>query len=134
VSAPQPPAGRLSETGRQIPFCHYRPHVETTTNEIAATAKTIIATGNAALDRIGKLGAKDVNFHQHFVALDDLNYQIGLGAGRLSLIEQTSTNAAVRDAATGASKQLSTWRGPGLPRGCLSGVEKLRRHPAAVER
>ena len=85
------------------------PTFETTTNEIAATAKSIIATGNAALDRIGKLGAKDIDFANTVVALDNLGYQIGLGANRLSLIEQTSTNAAVRDAATDAIKSLSQW-------------------------
>lgn len=85
------------------------PTFETTTNEIAATAKSIIATGNAALDRIGKLGAKDVDFTNTVIALDNLGYEIGLGANRLSLIEQTSTNAAVRDAATDAIKQISEW-------------------------
>jgi thimet oligopeptidase len=85
------------------------PTFETTTNEIAATAKNIIATGNAALDRIGKLGPKDVTFTATVAALDNLGYEIGLGANRLSLIEQTSTNAAVRDAATDASKLISEW-------------------------
>ena len=85
------------------------PTFETTTNEIAATAKRLIATGDAALDRIGKLGTKDVNFTNTVIALDNLGYEIGLGANRLSLIEQTSTNAAVRDAATDAIKQISEW-------------------------
>ena len=85
------------------------PTFETTANEVAATAKNIIATGDAALDRIGKLGAQEVNFTNTFIALDDLDYQINLGVNRLSLIEQTSTNAAVRDAATDAVKKLSEW-------------------------
>jgi len=38
-----------------------------------------------------------------------LNFHIGLAASRLSLIEQTSTNADVRDAATDAIKSLSQW-------------------------
>jgi thimet oligopeptidase len=85
------------------------PTFETTTNEVIATAQKTIADGNATLDRIGKLGADAVNFNNTVVALDDLGYEIGLGANRLSLIEQTSTNAAVRDAATDAIKQLSEW-------------------------
>jgi thimet oligopeptidase len=85
------------------------PTFETTANEVAATAKNIIATGDAALDRIGKLGAQEVNFTNTFIALDDLDYQINLGVNRLSLIEQTSTNANVRDAATDAVKELSEW-------------------------
>ena len=85
------------------------PTFETTTNEVAATAKSTIAAGNAALDRIGRLGAPEVNFTNTFIALDDLDYQIGLSVNRLSLIEQTSTNADVRDAATDAVKELSEW-------------------------
>ena len=42
-------------------------------------------------------------------ALDDLGYEADTAANRLGLIEQTSTNAAVRDAATDAIKKLSEW-------------------------
>ena len=85
------------------------PVFETTTNEVAATVAKTIADGNAALDRIGKLGENKVRFKNTFVALDDLNFQIGRASDRLSLIEQTSTNADVRDAATDAMKRLSEW-------------------------
>ena len=85
------------------------PTFETTTNEIAATANAAIAVGNAALDRIGQLGAGQVTFANTIVALDDLNAELGLASERLGLMEQTSTNAAVRDAATVALKQLSDW-------------------------
>ena len=85
------------------------PVFETTTNEVAATVAKTIGDGNAALDRIGRLGAGEVNFKNTFVALDDLNFQIGRASDRLALIEQTSTNAAVRDAATDAMKRLSEW-------------------------
>jgi len=85
------------------------PTFETTTNQVAAAAKKLIADGNAALDRIGQLTVKQVNFTNTLVALDDLNFQIGLVANRLGLIEQTSTNAALRDAATDAIKELSSW-------------------------
>jgi thimet oligopeptidase len=85
------------------------PTFETTTNEVAATVATTIADGNAALDNIGKLTAAEVNFTNTFIALDDVNFHIGLAEDRLSLIEQTSTNADVRDAATDALKQISEW-------------------------
>ena len=85
------------------------PTFETTTNEVATTVAKTIADGNAALDNIGKLGAGEVIFRNTFVALDDLNFQIGRASDRLGLIEQTSTNAAVRDAATDAIKKLSEW-------------------------
>ena len=85
------------------------PAFETTTNAVAATVAKTIADGNAALDRIGALGAGDVEFRNTFVALDDLNFQIGCASDRLGLIQQTSTNAAVRNAATDAIKRLSEW-------------------------
>ena len=85
------------------------PVFETTTNEIAATVAQTITNGNAALDRIGKLGEDKVRFRNTFVALDNLNFQIGRASDRLALIEQTSTNADVRDAATDAMKRLSEW-------------------------
>jgi thimet oligopeptidase len=85
------------------------PTLETTTNEIAATVAQTIADGNAALDRIGRLSAAAVTFQNTFAALDDLSYQASLAENRLGLIEQTSTNAVMRDAATDAIKQLSEW-------------------------
>jgi thimet oligopeptidase len=85
------------------------PTFETTPEQVAATVKKTIADGNAALDRIGRLAPAEVTFTNTFVALDDLNFQSGGAAERLGLIEQTSTNAAVRDAATDAIKELSAW-------------------------
>ena len=85
------------------------PTFETTTNEVAATVASTIADGNAALDTIGKLTSAQINFTNTFIALDDVNFHIGLASDRLGLIEQTITNAAVRDAATDAIKSLSEW-------------------------
>ena len=85
------------------------PVFETTTNEVTATVAKTIADGNAALDTIGKLTAAQINFTNTFIALDDVNFLIGRTADRLSLIEQTSTNADVRDVATDAIKQISEW-------------------------
>jgi thimet oligopeptidase len=85
------------------------PLFETTTNEIQATLTNIVTAGNAALDRIGKLGPREVVFDKTVRALDNLGFQLGLVDNRLSLIQQTSTNAAVRDAATDALKSLEEW-------------------------
>ena len=85
------------------------PTFETTTHEVAATVAKTIADGNSALDTIGKLTAAQINFTNTFIALDDVNFIIGTASDRLSLIEQTSTNADVRDAATDAIKQISEW-------------------------
>jgi thimet oligopeptidase len=85
------------------------PTFETTTNDVAATVAKTIADGNSALDNIGKLAAAQINFTNTFIALDDVNFIVGTASDRFSLIEQTSTNADVRDAATDAVKQLSQW-------------------------
>jgi thimet oligopeptidase len=85
------------------------PTFETTTNEIAVTLTNTIAAGNAALDRIGGLAPAEINFANTVRALDDLNFQLMLVASRFGLIEQTSTNAALRDAATAAIKDLQAW-------------------------
>ncbi len=85
------------------------PTFETTPEQVAASVDKAIADGNAALDRIGQITPAGATFANTFVALDDLNFRTGGVAERLGLIEQTSTNAAVRDAATDASKKLSAW-------------------------
>ena len=85
------------------------PTFEQTTNDVTATVARTIAEGNTGLDTIGKLTAAQINFTNTFIALDDVNFHIGLASDRLSLIEQTSTNADVRAAATDAIKQLSEW-------------------------
>lgn len=85
------------------------PTFETSTNEILATFTNTLDAGNAALDRIGKVSPGKATFDNTVRALDDLGFQLALVANRLSLIEQTSTNAAVRDAATDTIKRLSAW-------------------------
>jgi thimet oligopeptidase len=85
------------------------PVFETTTNEIAATLTNTIVAGNAALDRIGGLAPAEVNFANTVRALDDLGFQLMRAGNRLDLLKETSTHAAVRDAATEAIKQLREW-------------------------
>lgn len=85
------------------------PWFETTTNEIQATVLDTVRRGNAALDTIGRLGARQVTFDNTVRALDDLAFQLGLSANRLSLIKETSTEAAMRDAATDGIKTLEEW-------------------------
>jgi oligopeptidase A len=85
------------------------PTFETTTNEITATVSKTIADGNSALDRIGKLSAAEVNFTNTIRALDDLGFELSSTDNRLSLIQQTSTNEVIRDAATEAIKGLEAW-------------------------
>ena len=85
------------------------PQFETTTNAIRFNLRQTIAVGNAALDRLGALKPREVTFENTVRALDDIGYQISLTDDRFGLIKETSTNAALRDAATDALKELEEW-------------------------
>ena len=85
------------------------PELETTTNAVNAAVEQTIAKANAALDVIGKLSRTKVTFANTIRALDDLGYEVGLTANRIGLMKETSTNAALREASTEATKVLSEW-------------------------
>jgi thimet oligopeptidase len=85
------------------------PAFEITLEEIRATVTNTIAGGNAVLDRVGRLTPRQVIFGNTVRALDDLGFQLSAVANRLSVIEQTSTNTALRGAATEGIKQLEAW-------------------------
>jgi len=85
------------------------PQFETATNGIRFTLKQTIVVANAALDRIGALKPGEVTFENTVRALDDIGYQISLTDDRFGLIKETSTDAALRDAATDALKELEEW-------------------------
>ena len=85
------------------------PDFETTTNAVELSVKNTIAAANAALDQIGRLPPARVNFNNTLRALDDVNYAIGLTENRLEIIKETSTDAALRDAATDQIKILEEW-------------------------
>jgi Zn-dependent oligopeptidase len=108
----RPPADPLAAFQQRAAKYHSvitLPEFETTPDAIKVTVSQTIAAGNAALDGVGQLRASEVNFHNTIRQLDDIAYLVLRASDRLGLIEQTSTNAAVRDAATEASKQLSDW-------------------------
>jgi thimet oligopeptidase len=85
------------------------PTFETTPEQIRNTVTNAITSGNAALDRIGAIPSGQVTFQNTVRALDDLAFELMSVANRLSVIEQTSTNAALRDAATAAVKEYEAW-------------------------
>jgi thimet oligopeptidase len=85
------------------------PDFETTPEAVKASTDKAIATGNAALDRIGQLDPAHVDFTNTVRALDDLGFQAGLTGNRLSLIKETSTNATMRDVATESIKKFQEW-------------------------
>jgi oligopeptidase A len=113
VPTPKPiPAGSLDQfQQRAAKFNEVvaLPVFETSSNEVVAMVDRTIARGDAALDRVGHLKPEEVDFTNTIRALDDANYAVGTASYRFELISQTSTNAAVRDAATDALKKLSEW-------------------------
>lgn len=85
------------------------PLFETATNQIQTSLQQIIASGNSALDSLAATDLHKVTFQNTAGALDDIAYRIGLTANRFSVIKETSQDAAMRDAATEAVKQLEEW-------------------------
>ncbi len=85
------------------------PDFETSPEELAASVKTAIAQAEAGLARIGGLTPAQVNFTNTVRALDDVNYVIAKTDNRLSVIKETSTNAAMREAATDQVKIIEQW-------------------------
>jgi thimet oligopeptidase len=85
------------------------PDFETTTNAVDVSVKSTIADANAALDQIGRLQPAEANFDNTVRALDDVNYGISLTENRLEIIKQTSTDAALRNAATDKIKVIQEW-------------------------
>jgi Zn-dependent oligopeptidase len=108
-SAPADPLAAFQARAAKYHSIVTVPVFETTPDAVKATVDKTIADGNAALDNVGRLKSGEVNFVNTIRQLDDLNYLIQRASDRLGLIEQTSTNAAVRDAATDAIKKLSDW-------------------------
>lgn len=85
------------------------PTLETDATAVHRAVSNTIARANAALDEIAACSHEKLTFENTIAALDDIAYDIGLTANRLNLIKETSTDLALREAATEAIKKLSEW-------------------------
>jgi thimet oligopeptidase len=85
------------------------PTLETAPADIHRAVSNTISRAEAAFDEIAACSHEKLTFQNTIAALDDIAYDIGLAANRLNLIKETSTNAALREAATDAIKKLSEW-------------------------
>jgi thimet oligopeptidase len=103
------PLGEFEARAARVKSLIQLPRFEVLTNEIQTSVKQTISSGNAALDTVAASDPKKVTFANAAGALDNLAYQIGLTANRLSLIKETSQDAAMREAATQAVKELEEW-------------------------
>lgn len=105
----QKTAADFNTAGKKFNNVLRLPEFETTPAALTATANLAMTNANAALDRIGKLTANQISFSTTIGALDDNGLAVAEVMNRLSLIKETSTNAALRDAATEAVKHLEEW-------------------------
>jgi thimet oligopeptidase len=85
------------------------PTFETSPEAIAASVTNTMAQAEAVLDRIGRLQPGAATFDNTAGALDDIGYLSGQIENRLSLIKETSTDDALRDAAAEQLKNLEAW-------------------------
>jgi thimet oligopeptidase len=85
------------------------PRLEATAAAIQRSVTNTMGRAEAALEAVASCAHEQLTFGNTIAALDDLSYDIGLTANRLHLIKETSTNAALREAATDAAKALSEW-------------------------
>jgi thimet oligopeptidase len=85
------------------------PVLESSPERIQRTLTNVMARGGAALNEISSCAHDHLTFENTFIALDDLRYETQTTLNRLTLIRETSTNAALRDAATEATKTLAEW-------------------------
>ena len=111
---PAPHATPTNLVGFQQAALHFKsvislPELERTSGAIRRTVTETMRRADAALDEIASCSHDKLTFGNTIGALDDLSYDISLTANRLNLIKDTSTNAALRDAATEAAKSLSEW-------------------------
>jgi thimet oligopeptidase len=105
-------SGSLSDFQAQAARFHALislPQLESTPAALNDSVSNTIARANAALDKLAARPPAQLTFDNTLRALDDLSYEASTTANRVGLIKDTSTNAALRDAATDATKVLSEW-------------------------
>ena len=85
------------------------PTFEQSPADVEKSVADTIAAANAGLDKIGKQDLGDVAFATTVGALDDVDYPVNCLANRLGLIQQTSPDAALRQAAEDGGKKLQDW-------------------------
>jgi thimet oligopeptidase len=85
------------------------PEFETGPDQVKKAVESAISQGNRQLNRIGKTASGLVTFANTIRALDDLGHEAEKVANRMELLKETSTQGAVRDAATEGIKRLQEW-------------------------
>jgi thimet oligopeptidase len=111
-SPADPPADPLANFQREAAKYHSIvtvPTFETSSAAIEGSAKQTVASAEASLNQIGNLQPSEVTFDNTIRALDNVGYIIDSAEERLSLIKETSQDAALRDAAAEQLKAIESW-------------------------
>lgn len=85
------------------------PKFETTPEDVAKAAETVLKEADAALDAIGKVDPKKVVYGNTIGALDDIGFRVGSVANRLYVIKATSPEQPVRRAAEEGVTKIEKW-------------------------
>jgi Zn-dependent oligopeptidase len=85
------------------------PEWEQTPDAVEASAKDAIAEANATLDKIAAQDPSKVTFESTVAALDQMAWEATTVANRLTVIQESSPNAEMREAAEKAVKALQDW-------------------------
>ncbi len=85
------------------------PQWEQTPDAVKAAMEAAIKDANARLDEIGQLAPDKVTFQNTIVALDDIAWQATLVANRATVIKESNTDAAMREAGENAVKAYQDW-------------------------
>jgi len=75
------------------------PDLNLTPSGAREAVRRTIASGNAAMDRIAAIKPGEVTLDNTLRALDDVGFLIDETDNRLTIVKETSTSAALRDAA-----------------------------------
>ncbi len=104
-----PSLATLQKKARQFQAVIAVPEFKTTPAGVRQSVSNTIARANAALDLIGQRDHGKVTFANTIRALDDIAFDAGRMGNQLDLVKETSTNAAIREAATDAIKVFQEW-------------------------
>ncbi|MBC8406529.1 MAG: Zn-dependent oligopeptidase [Planctomycetes bacterium] len=85
------------------------PIFERTPGEVEATVASVLATADAALDRLAGQDGRVVSFASSIAKLDDISYPVTTVLNRIYLMKETQPTAEMRDACTQAVNRLNEW-------------------------
>ena len=85
------------------------PNLETTPAAIQNSVSNTIARAELVLAQVASCRLDQLTLPNTIGALDDVAFDANLVANRMQLLKETSTNAALREAATDAAKTLAEW-------------------------